>query len=167
MAKRLLPSLTDPALKWIKALHTQTGECMGMACWTVPGATVHNPFIKSAIKAYAWDAKMGWTPAEIEDMFAHVSEVEWDAAIVRNDVRRAEYFKGEGHWFLAPVCTWPKWQGKGVGRKLLAWGIEQADETVPATPVYLESAPTARGFYERLGFEAVGEKTFVRRGKRE
>ncbi|KAH5529798.1 hypothetical protein HBI29_021010 [Parastagonospora nodorum] len=163
MAKRLLPSLSDPAIQWIKAVHAPTDECMGMACWTLPGSAVHNPLRKSAIAFYAWDAKMRWTQHDVEEMFAHVCAEQWDVPIARNDRLRAQFFKGHAHWYLSPVCTWPKWQGLGVGKKLLAWALERADRT--GTPVYLRSAPEARGFYERVGFEEVEEGVFVRRGR--
>jgi GNAT superfamily N-acetyltransferase len=163
MAKRILPSLSEPSLRWIKALHSETNECMGIACWTFPGVAIHNPLRKSAISFYSWDTKMNWTHEDIVEMFAHVSEVEWNQVIAHNDDLRAEYFQGEGHWFLSPVCTWPQYQGKGVGKKLLLWAIEQADASDPVTPLYLESAPSARKFYEHLGFEPVGKEAFVRR----
>jgi GNAT superfamily N-acetyltransferase len=139
---------------------------MGIACWTVPHAPIHNPMRKSAISFYSWDKKMQWSEEEIDEMFAHVSDVEWNQLVAYNDDLRAEHFGAEGHWYLSPVCTWPQYQGKGVGKKLLYWAIEQADRTDPVTPLYLESAPSARKVYEHMGFEPVGDKAFIRRGSR-
>jgi GNAT superfamily N-acetyltransferase len=105
---------------------------------------------------------MRWTQQDVEDMFAHVCAEQWYLPIARNDWLRAQFFAGKAHWYLSPVCTWPQWQGRGVGKKLLAWALERAERT--GTPVYLRSAPGARGFYERAGFEEVEEGVFVRRG---
>ena len=72
--------------------------------------------------------------------------------------------KGEPHWFLAPLCTWPEYQGKGVGRRLLQWAIDIADAQDPVTPLYLESADYARAVYMHMGFVPQGKVNMVRRG---
>jgi predicted N-acetyltransferase YhbS len=62
------------------------------------------------------------------------------------------------------LITWPEFQGRGVGSKLLKWAIEQADAKDPPTPMYLESAPTARAVYMRHGFVPQGKINMLRRG---
>jgi hypothetical protein len=51
-----------------------------------------------------------------------------------------------------------------VGKKLMMWAIDQADSTDPPTPMYLESAPTARAVYMHLGFVPQGKVNMLRRG---
>lgn len=106
---------------------------------------------------------MGWTDAEVDEMWAHVDDEMWTAHFAKDDAAREE-FVGEPHWYLAPLMTWPEWQGRGVARKLLDWAMEQADGRVPPTPMYLESRPGARAVYIHCGFEPCGEYRFVRRG---
>ena len=47
---------------------------------------------------------------------------------------------------------------------LLRWAFEQADATVPPTPIWLESQPSSMAMYEHVGFQWIGENRFLRRG---
>jgi GNAT superfamily N-acetyltransferase len=164
MAKRILPSLTEPSIKWIKAVIPSSGEIMGVACWTAPGAPIHAHFRRDAVDLLKWQDKMKWTEAELEDMWAGTSDQQWNGQQIEYDDVRREVMGDEPHWFLSPVISWPEYQGRGVGKKLMMWAIEQADSTVPPMPMYLESAPTARAVYIHLGFVPQGKVNMVRRG---
>ncbi|KAI8938752.1 hypothetical protein NX059_004619 [Plenodomus lindquistii] len=165
MAKRLLPSLDYEHMKWIKAVLTSTNETIGVAGWMSPGnPEIHNMFRRSAIDHYGWKEKMGWTDEEVDEMWSHTDDEAWSKQFAKDDDTRKEIFGEERHWYLAPLITWPKYQGRGVGKKLLSWAIEQADSTEPVTPLYLESAPTARAVYMHCGFVPQGAVNFVRRG---
>ena len=48
------------------------------------------------------------------------------------------------------LVTHPDFQGKGAGTKLLAWGVEQADEL--AVRMALEATPAGLALYKRFGF---------------
>jgi GNAT superfamily N-acetyltransferase len=166
MAKRLLPALKyTPHTYFIKAVLASTGETVGLAGWTGPGnPCIHNIFRRSAIDYYGWKEKMGWTDAEIDEMWSHVSDENWSVQFGKDDDTRKEIFGDEPHWYLAPLLTWPEYQSRGVGKRLLNWAIDQADKTEPLTPMYLESAPTARAVYMHVGFVPQGAYNFVRRG---
>lgn len=139
---------------------------MGFACWTIPGAPIDNFFHRSAVESCGWKDKMNWSDEEVDEMWAHVDDVQWNGEIKRYDDIRREVLGDEPHWFLAPLMTYPHHQGRGVGKKLLMWAIGQADATEPPTPMYLESAPTARAVYLHCGFEPRGKVNMVRRGPR-
>ena len=49
----------------------------------------------------------------------------------------------------------PEYQGRGVGSLLVQEVIDIADSQDPPTALYLESAPRAKTFYLKLGFEFV------------
>jgi GNAT superfamily N-acetyltransferase len=153
-----------PHLKWIKAVLIPSRQTIGIACWTVPGAPIFNHFLRSAADEFGWRAQMGWSDADMEEMWASISDAAWNGQFVDDDNLRRSVLGDEPHWFLAPLLTWPEFQGRGVGKKLMDWAIEQADAQDPPTAMYLESAPTARAVYMHCGFEPVGKYNFVRRG---
>lgn len=153
-------------MHWIKAIHVPTSTIIGAAGWAGPTLPMHTIFRRSAANFFGWQEKMHWTDADMDEMFAHVDDVGWSQEFAKNDETRRRITGGQGHWYLAPLITWPEWQGRGVGRKLLDWAIEKADQTEPPTMMYLESAPTARAVYMHVGFVPQGEVVFVRNGPR-
>lgn len=166
LTKRLLPTFRDPKIhvRWLKAIHVPTSTIVGIAGWFAPGSPVHNPWRRSAVDYYGWKALMGWSDAEVDEMWTGVSLEAWDGEIGKGDEDRKRILGEEKHWYLAPLLTWPEWQGKGVASKLMKWAIERADRETPVTPLYLESAPTARAVYLHHGFQPEGEAIMLRRG---
>ena len=62
------------------------------------------------------------------------------------------------HWFLEQCAVSPNWQRRGIGEKLLRWGMETARrENVPCG---LESSRAGFGLYQRLGFDVKERKRF-------
>ncbi|EFQ91284.1 hypothetical protein CFE70_009110 [Pyrenophora teres f. teres 0-1] len=166
LAKRLLPVFKHPHKIIVKAVFVPTGEIIGVAGWSLPSSPeVHNLFRRSAVDYYGWQTLLGWSDAEVEDMWAHV-DPDWSSEIESHDDKRREVMNGEPHWYLAPLLTWPEYQGRGVGSRLMRWAIDQADATVPPTPMFLECMPSARAVYLHLGFEPVGGSRMLRRGPR-
>lgn len=53
-------------------------------------------------------------------------------------------------WFLHFLGVSPRYQRQGVGKYLLSWGIEKADEE--SMPSYLEASARGRPLYESAGF---------------
>ncbi|KAF2849725.1 hypothetical protein T440DRAFT_355844, partial [Plenodomus tracheiphilus IPT5] len=72
----------------------------------------------------------------------------------------AHLWSGEraNNWYLSLCGIHPDYQGKGVGRELVAWGLEKArQEGVHASVIASEGNDT---FYLRCGFdEVVGDAT--------
>jgi GNAT superfamily N-acetyltransferase len=150
-------------MHWIKAVHTATGTIIGAAAWADPTLPVHNIFRSSAFTFYGWKEKMGWTDAEVAEIFSHTDDEVWSGGHKKDDEIRSKVV-GEPHWYLALLITWPEWQGRGVGKRLLNWAIQQADAEVPPTPMYLESSASARAVYMHVGFVPQGEANFLRKG---
>jgi GNAT superfamily N-acetyltransferase len=163
LAQRLLPSLSQPGLHWIKAV-TPSGDIAGIACWVAPGAPIHNHFRRDAVDAFAWDRNMGWSADDVDALWTHVDQANWSERFKMDDERRADGLQGEPHWYLAPLFTWPEFRGIGAARALLEWAITQADAETPPTPMWLESRPDAMGLYEKMGFKRLGQYWFSRRG---
>lgn len=164
LVKRLRPSFSEPRLHWIIAKYIPTGEIIGCAGWTGPGHPIHNFWRKSAVEFFGWREQYNCSDDEFEELWSGVDLKEWDGTFSKDDGLREGLLGGEPHWYLAPLVTLPEWQGRGVGKLLLNWAIEKADATDPVTPMYLESAPTARAVYMHCGFVPQGEANFIRRG---
>ena len=49
----------------------------------------------------------------------------------------------------------PNYQGQGIAKRLLLKGLELSDEA--GQDVYLESTPSGKGLYRRMGFEVLEE----------
>lgn len=164
--RAIRPSFSLPDVYWIKAVHVPTNTLMGAACWAGP---THPPGLycfwrKSADAFYNWPQKYNWSEADIEEMWSHTTPEVWVTQFDEADRVRKEKLGDEPHWYLAPLFVRPEFQKRGVSSKLLAWAIEQADKTEPATPLYLEASKMGRPVYEHVGFVAVGEKEMLRRG---
>lgn len=163
LAQRLLPTFSSPNIKWIKAVYLPTNEIVGIAGWTLPGAPLHNHFRRDAFTYYGWQEKLGWSDAYLAELFEHVDDEKWSQNFAKDDKTRRAVLGDEEHWWLAPLLTWPEWQGRGVGSRLLDWAIEQAD--AKEEKMYLESAPTARAVYMNRGWKPVGDWHFLRMPK--
>ena len=91
---------------------------MGLACWTAPGFPILAHFRRDAVDAFKWQDRMKWSDAELNEMWAGVSDEQWNGQQIEYDNIRRELMGDEPHWFLSPVITWPEYQGRGVGKKL-------------------------------------------------
>jgi GNAT superfamily N-acetyltransferase len=149
---------------WIKATYIPTNKIIGIAGWQAPGSPLHTFWRRSATHFYKWDEKYNWSEADIEEMWQGVDMSVWEGGFEKDDKVRQEVLGDEPHWYLAPLYTRPEFKGRGIGSMLLKWGIEKADATDPATPMYLESSEYAVKVYEHVGFVNVGKNSFVRRG---
>ncbi|KAL2835974.1 hypothetical protein BJY01DRAFT_63060 [Aspergillus pseudoustus] len=62
---------------------------------------------------------------------------------------------GQTHYYLDMLGTRPEFNGRGLGSKLLNWGLAKADEE--NVMVFLVSTPQGKRLYERYGFQTVRE----------
>jgi ribosomal protein S18 acetylase RimI-like enzyme len=65
--------------------------------------------------------------------------------------------RGEREIRLVDVALLPEWRGRGVGTRLLAPILAEADAAGATVTIHVEQMNRARGLYERLGFERAGE----------
>ena len=62
--------------------------------------------------------------------------------------------KGRPYILMHGLVVLPEWQGKGVGKRLLEWGIEKADKK--GLDCWVDASEAALGFFEKFGWEQVG-----------
>ena len=111
----------------------------GCALWLPPGVRKHIPL---------------WNSLDIAaSMIRHSGA----SSIVRGsgvDAGLEARHPTEPHHYLFAIGTRPVKQGKGIGGKLMAAGLEKAD--ADNLPAYLESSKESNvSFYRRFGFEVI------------
>ncbi|NJQ17034.1 GNAT family N-acetyltransferase [Streptomyces bohaiensis] len=93
--------------------------------------------------------------AELGPILAELSGDRAPAAAAA-DAAMAPHRPEERGWFLETVATAPDRQGAGLGRAVLAPGIQEAERS--GHPAFLETSDASNvGFYRRLGFVVTAE----------
>lgn len=78
-----------------------------------------------------------------------------DAFFGRMERAQEEYMRGKRYLFMHVLVVLPEWQGRGVGRRMLEWGVEVADGE--GVECWLDASKAGLGLYKRLGWREVGE----------
>ncbi|KAK0634203.1 acyl-CoA N-acyltransferase [Immersiella caudata] len=58
-------------------------------------------------------------------------------------------------WYLIILAVDPSYQRRGIGRKLVRWGLDQA-AAAEGQKVFLIATPEGKPLYESLGFQVLG-----------
>lgn len=149
----------DPVARWINPDLASYLEVMPK----IVSAFVGNGFAaKSIFVAGDGEGVAAWLPPEVgldeERLGAVITE--HVASPVREDLmsvfEQMGKFHPEGpHWYLPCIGVDPRWQGQGIGSRLMAHALERCDAVGVAA--YLESSnPRNIELYQRHGFEIVG-----------
>lgn len=114
---------------------------------------------KRAFRAYV-DAVGRWDEEEQRQLHRKrfASQDFWIVQIAGDDVGVISLGREPDRLHLHQLFLLPEHQGKGIGRVCVEWALAEGRKA--NLPVYLRVLkvnPRARAFYERLGFEKVGE----------
>jgi len=113
-----------------------SADFCGTALWLSPG--VH-PNGEALEKVFRDTAK----PEHLDDLLATFEKME-------------QWHPEEAHWYLPLIGVEPNAQGRGVGAELMRHAVARCDQE--RALAYLESSnPRNIPFYQRFGFEAMGE----------
>lgn len=83
---------------------------------------------------------------------------------IMTETRNAERLYPDERWRLAFISVSPNHQRRGIGRKLVQWGLDRSEEEGVAA--VLEASDAGKGLYEKMGFAEVGRMPFDE-GKKE
>ncbi|KII84430.1 hypothetical protein PLICRDRAFT_365317 [Plicaturopsis crispa FD-325 SS-3] len=120
------------------------GKVVGMALWQKPGTL----FVEPARS----DEEM---TEDERQSFLGTNLPAWRSFHADLGAKRVEVLGDEPYWYLYMLGIHPTYQGKGIGSKLLNWGIAMAEASEPKLAMYLEASPNGQKLYARRGFEVV------------
>ncbi|KAK5128469.1 hypothetical protein LTR85_003137 [Meristemomyces frigidus] len=158
---RYLAPLRDPADIVLKAIvvddprgcceggsDATRGVIVGSAAWEAPESLRDDSAARAreAVQAECYQSDPEWVDAELSER--------WAAADKKLGRLLGE--RGRDMWNLTTFGVLPEYQGRGIGLQLLQAGLGVTDGE--GQDVYLESTPAAKKFYERNGFQVLGEE---------
>lgn len=107
-----------------------------LATWLPPGVKPDGERMSAIMAEQTPESRMG----EMDELFA----------------RMDEFHLSEPHWYLPLIAADPARQGQGLGTALMDAAVARIH--ADGRPAYLESSsPRNVPFYERFGFESIGE----------
>ncbi|KII90354.1 hypothetical protein PLICRDRAFT_173788 [Plicaturopsis crispa FD-325 SS-3] len=128
----------------VKAYLEDTGAVVGMAVWQRPGVPFKEP-----------ECEEKDMPEALQEAYRGMNMKDWKAFHSALGERRQQALGAEPYWYLYMLGVLPEHQGRGIGSKLLSWGIGTADSADPPLALYLEATPAGKKLYESRGFEVV------------
>ncbi|KAJ9138985.1 Acyl-CoA N-acyltransferase [Coniochaeta hoffmannii] len=67
--------------------------------------------------------------------------------------KHGEIMGGREHWFLELIATKKAYQRKGLGARLVQWGVDEAGRD--GWECYLDSTPQGKRLYQKFGFRTL------------
>lgn len=156
MTKSLAFWMSDPAAQIVNAVDDATGQVLGWACWIRNGEKAEpqgpNPPIqqKSTTQVEKSTVK--------ESITAPKSSAQRLGGQMHGDMVRQEKLHMEGgvYMVLQALATDPNYQRRGIGAKLVQWGLNQADAEGLKCWIHASDSATSCRLYEAAGFQEVG-----------
>ncbi|KAG0649107.1 hypothetical protein D0Z07_4391 [Hyphodiscus hymeniophilus] len=121
----------DPTARYQKAV-LPDGTIVGMAKW--------NFILDSTEPMHIWELER---PANLNHEFA-------DYFFGGMKKKREEVMAGKRHFLMEVLAVSPEYQRMGVGDKLLAWGLSEADRL--GVECWIEASPFGLGLYKKKGW---------------
>ncbi|KAI9819828.1 MAG: hypothetical protein M1827_006397 [Pycnora praestabilis] len=127
----------NPSTYIMKATNTENGEILGWALWN---------------RLMTKEEMTKETPIPVSPDNNKEAMIAMFTACGK---KKDEIMGHEPHHVLWNLTIDPKSQGKGAGKALLAWGLQEADKA--QLPVYLEASHAGEPLYKQFGFEEKGQ----------
>ena len=144
----------------------EAGVMAGYALWYAPPPPPSSPSVaaaaEAAAKAEAAARRARW--ADVSPATAQPTVTVSERIIAGNN----KYFGKDWRslWNLRTLAVAPEYQGRGIGSRLLQWGVEAARADAAARPagevtgLYAVSTQAGLRVYQKAGWEAKGEEVF-------
>lgn len=140
--------LAEPQAHIIKAAGAD-GQIVGWACWVLKERPI------AAGKADKPTEETGAVPPDAPDQASVLGGLMSKEKARRED----EHMAGTRYLALQGLATDPRFQGRGVGTRLIRWGTARASAE-GHLPCWTHASPAACGLYAKNGFEEVGKSDY-------
>jgi len=128
-------AVTDNTAHLVKAFIPRTNQVVGWAKWnfclSLSARPLHDPWSEGA-KMVLVDAFFG--------------------AMHR---AQEEHMKGKLYLFMHVLVVLPEWQRKSIGKRMLEWGLNVADQK--GLESWIDVSPEGLGLYKKMGWKEVWE----------
>ena len=127
---------TDSTARIVKAFDSATGQIVAVGHWHF--------YLSPATDSHVFPP-FRYPPTGNPELGAH-----FFGSLLRV---QEEHTRGQAYIFMRLLVVLPAYQGKGIGTRLLRWGLEQADQL--GVKVWIDASPAGLGLYKKLGWEEV------------
>ena len=127
---------TDATARCVKAFDPHTGEIVATGHWHF--------YLSPSTDAHIFPV-FRYPPTGNPELGAH-----FFGSLLRV---QEEHMRGQAYFFMRLLVVLPSYQGKGIGTRLLRWGLEQADRLRVRT--WIDASPAGLRLYKKLGWEEV------------
>lgn len=131
------------------------GQVVGFASWSLPKKLWRSETLAEAIYRKMIEYKDNLEDWIFPSRWHNLSKHEKFKRLQKESVEKYLGSKIDETWYLKILCVHPEFQRKGVGTKLLDWGLERARER--RQKVYLEATEFGVTLYINKGFKELGE----------
>ena len=138
-ASLLGQGINDSSVRFIKAFLSNTHQMVGWAKWNFY-LDPSNPPQPNPI---------AWPPGSNIPLGEHFMEALYKS--------RNTHMRGKAYFFMHILAVLPKHQRKGIGKKMLEWGLKQADEL--EVECWIDATAAGLGLYKQYGWEEVNVVT--------
>ncbi|EEP82536.1 predicted protein [Uncinocarpus reesii 1704] len=146
----LCTPFSNPRAHFLVAIDPATDQIVAYSCWSIPTSYQYGDPARTVISSEAEEKAANsfqYSPEgmnmDIHNMFISTLEA------------KKQFHTNEHDIILNMLCVLPDYQGKGIGRQFLKWGMDKADEL--GARIYLESTPAGYPVYLKYGWDLVEE----------
>lgn len=156
MTKSLAFWMSDPAAQIVQAVDSATGHVLGWACWVRKGEEDTSVSQGQSPTVQQQSTTQAEKKTVHEPSTAPKTSAQMLGGRMHGDMAGKEKLHMDGgvYMVLQSLATDPNYQRRGIGSKLVQWGLDQAD--AEGLPCWIHASDAGRRVYEAAGFEQVG-----------